>query len=326
MTDDAAQAAGVASPIADLSYRTYDGTLHSRTARWWIVALSGIRMSVRKAGFWIAAAIAILPYMIAALTLFIKSMSQAARGLSPMGGFAGLDATQKYAGTFFDTLSNQQVMLLVMALIVGSGSIAADNRTNALQVYLAKPITKLDYLVGKWAGVFLTLFAVTVVPGLFLYLYCLLSFLSDGFLKNEPWLIGRMILAAAVPATIHASLICGCSAWSRTPRMAGAVYAALFFASSIISGIAWGVRHHGNPGEGILLRHLSIEGVINGLTQNIYGVTQHVPTFHRRSMELQQASLIPPSLGWMLLLAGVMVVIGVAATRARIRAVEVVRG
>jgi len=49
--------------------------------------------------------------------------------------------------------------ILCIALVVGAGAIAADNRSNALMVYLSKPITKGDYLLGKWMGIFLAIFS-----------------------------------------------------------------------------------------------------------------------------------------------------------------------
>ncbi len=62
MTDDALVPTApadpaAASPIADLTYRTYDGPLHTRAMRWWIVALSGLRATIKQKGFWIVGAL-----------------------------------------------------------------------------------------------------------------------------------------------------------------------------------------------------------------------------------------------------------------------------
>ncbi len=311
-----------ASPIADLSYRSYDGPLQTHTLRWWIVAVAAMRLVRRKPGFWALVALAAFPYLIQGFVLYIQSQTRAA-------GFGGLNAPsagQKYATVFFTALSAQRLLLFGIALMVGAGAIAADNRANALLVYLSKPITKLDYLLGKWMGVFLTLFAVALAPALLLYLFCLTSYLSDGFLKDEPWLFVRMILACAVPAAVHASLICGFSAWSKTPRMAGAIYAAFYFVSGIVAMIVWAIRYHNNTEQGLLIQHFSVDGAIQGLAQNIYGVTLQITAIQRHRMELRQLTLPPPPLAAMLALVLGMIVLGVLATRAKIRAVEVVRG
>jgi ABC-2 type transport system permease protein len=314
------------SPIADLSYRGYDGPLHTRFARWWIVALAGIRLVRKKPGFWILVALCAFPFLLAAIRLYIESQVRV-RGLAvPPNPLIDATTGQKYASAFFQAYSGQQLMLFVAALLVGAGSIAADNRANALLVYLSKPITKGDYLLGKWMGVFLTLFGVAFAPAFLLYLYCLLSYGSDGFLRDEPLLWGRVLLAAMVPAAVHASLILGFSAWSKTPRMAGAIYAAFYFISGIVAAILWGIRYHGDIEKGVLLRHLSVSGVIEGLGQNIYGVTMHTVGILRRHHEMRQMTIPMPALGAMLGVAAALILLGVLATRLKIRAVEVVRG
>lgn len=306
-----------ASPIADLSYRNYDGPLHTRAVRWWIVAVANIRIMLRKPGFWILTLLAALPYVQSLLILQFGG-----------GGnlFGTSDPAHKYALQFYQSLQAQQFFVFLLALMVGAGCIAADNRANALLVYLSKPITKGDYLLGKWMGVFLILFGVGVVPSLILFVYCLLSFSGDGFLTNEPTLFWRMLVANTIPAAVHASLLVGFSAWSKTPRIAGAVYAAFCLISSAIAGIIGSMefRAHADPSR--LIQSLSVFGGIQGLAQNVYGVTLQIGKFHRRSGGFEQIKLAPPSLWVMLALVTVFIVLGIAAARMKIKAVEVVRG
>ena len=68
------------APISDLSYRNYDGPLHSRRARWWIVALNTLRLAKAKKGFWITSAISILPYLFIVLQLYLMSRAQTPQG------------------------------------------------------------------------------------------------------------------------------------------------------------------------------------------------------------------------------------------------------
>ena len=320
MTPISTPAAG-AGPIADVSYRSYDGPLQTRAIRWWIVVVAGLRLILRRPGFWIVFALAVLPYLWEGGMLYLRSQEWA----SNMPMLAEYPAGQKYASSFFGALDGQWLWLLVVALMVGAGSIAADNRTNALLVYLSRPLTKGDYLFGKWVGIFLVVFSVAVVPALVLYLFCLISFLDEGFLKDEPWLLLRIIGAATVPAAVHASLLVGFSAWSKTPRVAGASYAALFFVGNLIAGAVWLIGHRGDLGGGILTQHLSVGGTIKGLAQNIYGFTRLIPSGHReRGLEIVE--MPPPDPGVLLVIAVALVLLGVAAARARIRAVEVIRG
>jgi ABC-2 type transport system permease protein len=321
MTEFSLPGAPETGPIADVSYRNYAGPLHTRAARWWIVAVSGIRMLARKPGFWIVAALALLPYVVGGFLLYMESQGL----LRGAGMLPEYPPDQKYAVHFFGALRTQWLWLFVVALMIGAGSIAADNRTNALLVYLSKPLTKGDYLLGKWMSIFLTVYAVALLPAVVLYLFCLISFLDDGFFRNSPWLLARVVGASAVPAVVHASLLVGFSAWSKTPRIAGAAYAALYLVGNTISFAIWLIRYRGDQSEGILVRHLSVQGLIEGLAQNIYALTLLVPTGHRRR-GFEIVAQDPPLLGVMLLLGGAAVLLGIAAARARINAVEVIRG
>lgn len=302
-----------ASSIADLSYRTYDGPLHTRAWRWWIVALANLRAVRRKPVFWVLAGLGFIPYLVIGFMLYLGSS---------LGPLASLLPQQKYATLFFQAFRQQQFWMLLLALLVGAGSIAADNRANALQIYLAKPLTKGDYLLGKWMGVLLPLLGASFLPALALFIYCALSFTGDGFFRNEPHLLWRMALVTALPAVLHASLIMGFSAWSRSSRLAGAMYAGFYLLSSIISSIVGTLELRAHDQVGRLIQHLSVSGVIQGLGQNIYHVTAAGRLRHHGRFALHE----PPDAWVMLLGVVVLVAIGLLAARAKVRAVEVVRG
>jgi len=89
--------------------------------------------------------------------------------------------------------------------------------------------------------------------------------------------------------------------------------------------VCWGVRYRGDMSQGILMQKMSIGGVISGLNQNIFGVTEHMAGFGRRN-GFKQFDVPPPNLWIMIGLAVGLCVIGTVAARMRIRAVEVVTG
>ncbi len=311
-------AASVASPIADLTYRNYDGPLQTRAIRWWIVALSGLRQSFRKPGFWISVALCAFPCVILALTLYTQ-------GLTGMMGRSGRAASADeggfFARIFFQAMQLQGLLVFIVALNVGAGSIAADNGANALLVYLSKPLTKGDYLLGKWMALFLMIFGAIAVPALMLYVFCLLMFLKDGFLSDEPLLIGRILLAAAVPGALYASLFCGVSAWSKTGRAAGGIMAALYFLSITLSVYLFSIftLKSSDPSDGqLLLQYVSLQGIISGLVQHVFGLAPHRVAHNANGAA---APLLP-----LLLMFGILVAAGIGAARAKVKAVEVVRG
>ena len=317
ISTNGSNAAQLASPIADLTYRNYDGPLQTRAVRWWIVAVSGLRQAFRRPGFWVGVALCALPCFFIGLMLYFQGLA----GLTPPRGAMAADEGGRFARAFFQITPLQGLLVFIVALNVGSGSIAADNGANALLVYLSKPLTKGDYLLGKWMGVFLLIAGTLLIPNLLLYIFCLLMFFKDGFLSDEPLLIGRVLLACCVPGVLYASLFIGASAWSKTGRAAGGFMAALYFLSAILSGVLFGIftmRTRDPSDAQLLLQNASIQGIIGGLTQHIYGLaSRHIG----RGMNIAAAPLWP----LVLVFAG-MVAMGVSAARAKVKAVEVVRG
>lgn len=320
------QAPTVVSPIADLSYRGYDGPLRAHPARWWIVALAGIRAVVKNQWFWAMSAGAILPYVFHGLIFYASTVFGGPGGGGPPGMQSDANG-QRFAMVFFQAFNGfEWLWLFAIALMVGAGSIASDNRSNALQVYLSKPITKADYLLGKWMSIFLTVSFIALTPAVLLYAFLGAACANQGFFTKEPMLFPHIFLACLLPGAVHASLLVGFSAWCNSSRVAGALYAAFTFASKILVGILWLVLYNHNPAKGIVLQHCSVDGVISGLAQRIYGITIHMGAMFRHRPNLGDLNIGPPNV---LALGGIALgacLVAIAAARWRIRAVEVVRG
>jgi ABC-2 type transport system permease protein len=338
-------ASGTSAPsIADISYRNYDGELRTHALRWWVVALATIRQNVNRTryGYWIPAALILIIYFFLGVAHYLTRGIE--QQMEAMGGTLGFPANP-YALTLYQGMSAVHILLFVAALTVGSASIAADNRANALLVYLAKPITRADYLIGKWVGVFLLLAALSVAPALLMYLFFLAAYYSDGFLKDNPTLFWRLLGATLIPPAIHASLMLGFSAWSKSPRMAGAAYAAFYFVLAIASSAGARIlqnKDHNNrmPQTIAVVSELSVDGASDGIAQNFYDVTpqqivDRMRAGRRRNRRPRRETAdSPPSpilgdkpaLAPMLILAGAFIVLPLDAAATKIRAVEVVRG
>lgn len=300
--------------IADLSYRTYDGPLRTHGSRWWIVALNSMRLVTRKKGFLALCIMASLPFVFPALRIYLMS--------SAPGEAQQLLAQGSLNDHFYGAYTNSLIWLFLLTLLAGAGSIAADNRANALQVYLAKPITKLDYLLGKWASVFLLVGAVALVPALALYIFCWGTFAKQGFLQDNPTLILRVVGVSLLPALLHSSVMVGVSAFNKNPRVAGAVYAGLYFVGGVIGQIASAIVRDRDAELAVTLRHLSLEGILRGVGQHLYDAAggffgMRMPGF----VDETRPELLP-----MVALGAALALLGVVAARARIRAVEVVQG
>lgn len=294
-------------PIADLSYRTYDGPKSIGRYRWWPIVKSGIRVNLRKKFFWVLVGFACIPYAFLMLTLFLQSSA-------PSDWFMNTTYPALLAGTFSNWFFS-----LFIALFVGAGSIAADNRSNALQVYLAKPITKRDYLIGKWLTIFLLVFSVTFAPMFVTTLYAAFSEGIDKFISSYPALFFVIFLLSALPAAIHASMLVGVSAWSKTPWIAGLIYVGIIVFSNTSCEIFRAISA-GQVSRRVdrTIEQMNPMDSISALGASILNVEpRSIGQFRRRRLPYWE-----PILGLYLFSC----IAGIAFASVRIRAVEVIEG
>ncbi len=293
-----------ASPIADLTYRNYEGPRELRRFRFLPIALNSIRVAIKVKGFWLAVFFGFFPYVSFMMQLLILTR------FAPREGFR-LD--EALATTYGQTWP-----AFIIAIIAGAGSIAADNRSNALQVYLARPITKTDYLIGKILGVFTLVYLMVFVP---LFISLLYSAFSQGvikFLSEYGHLFLKAFLLAGVPACVHSCLLVGISAWCRAPWQAGTIYAGLWIFTSIFSTmLSDSLSHRLTEQTATTIRYLNPDGIIGGLGYHLIG-----------AMPRGFALRVEPFPHWEPLLALLIVLcgVGILLARSRIRAVEVVQG
>ena len=221
--------------------------------------------------------------------------------------------------------------LLIIALLIGVGSIANDNRANALLVYLSKPCSKTDYLVGKWFGIFVPMAAIVAVPTLFFYGYCAMSYRDYGFIHQDPWLIVKLIGMIPIAAGFHASVALGISSMFNQGRLAGAVYAGIYFMTGFVTfalSIARSVTlQQGGSVPHVLdtLFYFSVDGVQIAIAKIVLGTSGHVFLLNTRNFRRPPPQ--PPDAPNALLFFGIYIgicVVSMLIARSRIRAVEVI--
>lgn len=269
----------MSSPIADLTYRNYDGPLEPLNHRWWSIAKSTIMIALKKRSLWVFMLLSAWYYVAMIFVLFFidRAMSQmqpqSPGQVNPMEQFMSRII---WKDQFVHGFQFGQICYFVIALIIGAGTIANDNRANALLVYLSKPISKKDYVIGKWFGVFLPLLITMIIPPTVFFLYGLLSFRDKGFISQDPWVYPKILLIMPIAAAFHASLVIGVSAMFSQGRLAGSVYAGAFFLSNFFTQLmtltyAMLAQADERAGQAIVanLFYGSIDGLANGFLKGV---------------------------------------------------------
>lgn len=311
------------SPLADLTYRGYEGGLSPQKSRWRVIARHTARKAFKNKWFWWLTILSGVHYLIlAAVTYFLENMSEEmGSGQFPDQFFSSL----VWRDQFLHGFALGHLMLMAIVLIVGAGSIANDNQSRALLVYLSKPCSKWDYLAGKWMGVFTPLVVAMGIPTTFFYFYAVMNFRERGFLAEDPWLVLKLPVVLALAAAFQASLIVGFSAIFKQGRVAGATYAGAYVLTGLFATLTGGIAQNSGLADSVQtllsrLHYVSIYGVIEGIYKVVLN-TDGTRTFGGDSTETVFAK---PPVFLLILLFVVPAGLALWVAWRRIRAVEVV--
>ena len=204
-------------PIHDQGYRRYGGRREPHGRTWWVIAKAGLMERLRERKFLGLLLVAWLPFIVRAVQMYLAANIPQAAVLAPT------------AQTFREFIDQQSIFVFFITIYVGSGLIANDRRANALQIYLSKPLTRVEYVAGKLVTLVLLLSAVTWVPGMLLLLLQILFAGNFTFLRANLFVIPAITLFSAVLVLLSAFAMLALSSLSKSRRFVAMMYAGLIF-------------------------------------------------------------------------------------------------
>lgn len=224
-------------PIHDQGYRRYAGTRASHGRTWRTIARAGVKAMLQRRAFIALLIASWLPFIVRAVQIYAAANLPQVPFLAPT------------VETFRQFLGQQGTFLFFVTVYAGSGLIANDRRVNALQLYLSKPLTRLDYIAGKLAALLALVLFVTWVPAVLLVIVQVLFSGSLEFLLANLRLVPAITLLAVVEALVVSLAMLALSSLSKSSRFVGILYAALLFFMEAITvvlravmgerGLAW---------------------------------------------------------------------------------------
>lgn len=219
-------------PIHDQGYRRYGG-LKARTGTgWMVIARAGIRNMIGKRAFLGLLLISWFPFFVRAVQFYaasnLTSIPQASM-LAPS------------ADTFRQFLEQQQTFVFFVTVYVGAGLIANDRRANALQIYLSKPLTRAEYILGKLTILMTFLALVTWLPAIVLLIVQIAFAGNFTFLVNNIFLFPAITVFAFIEITLAAATMLALSSLSNSSRYVAILYAAVIFFTQAVYGVLYAV-------------------------------------------------------------------------------------
>jgi ABC-2 type transport system permease protein len=279
-------------PIYEQAYRRWQARGPLRALRAWPITREALRLVLARRAFLLLLLVAWLQFVGRVIQIFIVTR------------FPEADRILRIDGRLFgEFLNGQLIFLLLLSIFGGSGLIANDLRTGAILVYLSRPLTRRDYVLGK-LGVLLALnLSATLAPGLLLYLVGG-ALAPERLFKWELAWLGPAIVLHSLVLSLTVSLVAlAASALSRSARVAGLG----FFALMVVSNLALVVLRQIWKEPAVLL--LSVWDDLTSLGDALFGVAA------RGALHWAYPALV----------LGLFAAACLAVLRARVRAVEVVR-
>ena len=200
-------------PIHDQGYRRYGGERMARDRRWLVIARAGIVERLRERRFLLLMLMAWLLFLVRAVQLYVGTTFLRA------SIFAASDET------FHSFLNQQRLFVFFITVYAGAGLIASDRQANALQLYLAKPITRNDYIAGKLATLAAFLTVVTWIPAMTLLALQVLFSGSLEFVSSHPRLVPAITVTSVLQIALASMTMLALSSLSRSRRFAAMLYA-----------------------------------------------------------------------------------------------------
>jgi ABC-2 type transport system permease protein len=212
------------------TYRRYEGALTPAWSRFLILprySFAEMRESRFYTTFFLGT---MLPPLAFALIIYLRHNATAldSFGLDP-SRILNIDAD-----FFLNFLGLQAMLAFFVAVFRGPGLVSPDLANNALPLYLSRPFSRTEYVLGRMSVLAILLSVMTWVPGLLL-------FALQGYLDGWEWVSAnpRTLIGLFVGSWIWifllSLLVLALSAWVKWKPVAGGV---LFMILFVGAGVA----------------------------------------------------------------------------------------
>ena len=197
-------------PIYEQGYRRHEARGPLRRVRFWPITREALRLILARRAFLILLMMCWLPFAIRVIQIYVTTRFPDFSRILPVDG-----------RLFGEFLGWQALFAMFITIFAGAGLVASDLRTGAILVYLSRPLTRRDYVLGKLSVLVLLNLFVTLVPALLLYVLAL-GLAPDQFWKwSLAWIGPAIVLDSLVISALIGVIALAISSLSRSARVAG---------------------------------------------------------------------------------------------------------
>ena len=251
--------------VYEQTYKPYTGKLTPEWNRFLIIprhTLRGVFNSKLFTAFYV---ICFLPLLVEAVLIYLHHnftaltiFNASTRQLIPIDG------------SFFQAfVIVQGCFAFFVALLVGPPLVSRDLRNNALPLYLCRPFSRTEYVMGKMSVLLILLSWITWIPQLLMFFFQ--SYL-EGFawFRSNLWMLSAILISGLVWILLLALLSQTVSALLKWRIVASGAMLGLVFIPSVFAGIVNLIfqTHWANL--------ISLYGLMSNVTYGLFGTFDRV--------------------------------------------------
>ena len=214
--------------VYEQTYKRYAGRLTPEWSRFLIVPRHAYRAVFNSKLFTAFFVICFLPLLVEAILIYLHHNFSALLAMK-----VNVKELVPIDGSFFETFVGiQDGFAFFVALLLGPPLVSRDLRNNALPLYLCRPFSRTEYVMGKMSVILILLSAITWIPQLLLFLFQ--SYL-EGFtwFRTNLWIASAIFIGSVVWILLLALLSQTVSALVKWRIVASALLLGLFFIPSV---------------------------------------------------------------------------------------------
>jgi len=211
------------------AYKGYDGPQTPTWSRFLILPRYAFEELRRSRFYTIFFTVSLLAPLIFALIIYVEHNLSALKMLK-------VDSLIEINAKFFlNLLGWQSMMTFFLAAFVGPGQISPDLANNALPLYLARPFSRAEYVLGKMSVLVILMSVMTWIPGLLLFILQA-SLEGNGWIWKNLSIAAAIFLASWIWMLVLSLLALALSAWVKWKPMAGGLLFGVFFVAGGFAG------------------------------------------------------------------------------------------
>lgn len=233
----------------------------------WAIARTLISLALKRRITKLALVMCLMVLVGHGIWLAVQLMGEriaAEGGFNLGGGSFGVRDTVGHVEEVISAYLRVQFYFTVPTIaVMAGGAVAEDRHAGAFELYFSRPLTRLDYCLGKLLGA-------AIIPGVTLIVATMVLWLAavgiaPDTLRGDLWHIGLPAFAGAALGTVLlASLIVGLSAVSQRARNVGVAFVTLML---VIGGIAEGMAESGYAWGGYLSPERDLSTVVHAMLE-----------------------------------------------------------